>query len=63
MKHHHFSNSSQDDEFTARVVVPAIRIDVGEVLDWVEGNFEPEEVYAEKDLIAWSKSNGWTKKE
>ena len=59
----HTSTFNEDDEFTAHVVVPAIRIDVGEVLDWVEHNFAPELVYPTSDLSAWAEANGWTKEE
>ncbi len=56
----HKTTWQQDDNILKLI---NISIDCREVLDFVEDNFEPAEVYSEKALSIWAKTNGWIKEE
>lgn len=46
-------------------VVDAVKLflqvedDVEWVVDWVEENFDPEDVFSDERLAAWAERNGW----
>lgn len=44
-----------------RALLLAITVNGEEALDWVEWQFEPEEVFQEHRLERWAKQNGWKK--
>lgn len=37
-------------------------LDTDYVLEAVQENFEPEDVFKEEQLETWAENNGWTKK-
>jgi hypothetical protein len=32
---------------------------LGDAVDWISHNMEPEDVFSEKDLISWAENNGY----
>lgn len=38
-----------------------IKVDAGDILRYIEDNFEPEDVFSERLLAAWAVQNGYEK--
>lgn len=52
------------DEVVEPAVVPATNMELlDEVLDWVQANFAPDEVFSEDDLKLWAKDNDYVKED
>lgn len=48
----------QDQEFI-EALTEVMDVDASFVLDWVAGNFEPEDVFQYSDLVAWAEVEGF----
>ena len=36
---------------------------LGKAVEWIRSNLEPEDVFKERDLVAWAESQGYIKAE
>ena len=36
---------------------------LAKAIEWIRGNLEPEDVFEERELVAWAEANGYVKAE
>jgi len=54
-----------EDKSCAEMLISSLdlQIDATLVLEWVAGNFDPEDVFDEDQLSSWAEDNGFEKSE
>ena len=54
------TTAKQDKDFVDQIIIgSALEI----AMDWIAGNFSPEDVFSEGALQTWAESNGWVRDE
>ena len=54
------NEDAQAGELIAALIAN-ISIDFGDVLEYVQKNFEPDDIFDDDELDAWALANGYTK--
>ena len=53
--------SGSEDNAATDFLVRLLSIDFGDVLEYVQQNYQPEEVFSETELDDWATENGYIK--
>ncbi len=55
------NTTSREDDTMATHIGGVIRLDAADILEFIQDNYQPEEVYDKGELDAWAEANGYVK--